>query len=159
MMSTGAMASLTPSVAFGGTERFEIRSRIGEGAVGAVYEAFDRERGVAVALKALRLMSADSLLSLKTEFRSVQDLRHPNLVSLGELFEADGTWFFTMELVRGTHFTSYVRPDGDRADEARLRAALAQLVDGVRALHAAAKVHCDIKPSNVLVTGDGRVVV
>jgi hypothetical protein len=44
-------------------------------------------------------------------------------------------------------------------DEARLRAALKQLAEGIQALHAAGRLHCDIKPKNVLVTPDGRVVV
>ena len=44
-------------------------------------------------------------------------------------------------------------------DEARLRAALPQLVNGLMALHAAAKIHRDVKPSNILVTPDGRVVL
>src|SRR4051812_20203971 len=113
------MASVRPPLAFRGTSRFEVLSRLGEGAVGAVYEAFDREHGVPVALKTLRLISSETLLSLKTEFRSVQDLRHKNLISLGELFEADGTWFFTMELIRGTTFTQFVRRDPPLTKDAK----------------------------------------
>src|SRR5947209_7371905 len=95
-------------------ERFEVRARVGEGAVGIVYDAFDRERRARVALKALRTVSAELLLSLKNEFRAVSDLQHPNLVSLGELFEARGAWFFTMEFVEGTDIVRYARPSDPR---------------------------------------------
>jgi serine/threonine protein kinase len=143
---------------FAGTERFEIRSRIGEGASGVVYAAYDRARKTMVALKTLGTRSSESLLLLKSEFRSVQDLQHPNLVQLGELIEDHGEWFFTMELVNGVDFLAYVRPHG-RVEEGRLRTALVQLVRGLHALHSAHKIHRDVKPSNVLVTGEGRVVV
>jgi eukaryotic-like serine/threonine-protein kinase len=77
--------------------------------MGVVYRARDRERGVDVALKTLRGMTPESVLRFKTEFRALRDLRHPNLVELGELFETDGTWFFTMELVRGVPFLQWLR--------------------------------------------------
>ncbi|HEY2514561.1 MAG TPA: AAA family ATPase, partial [Polyangiaceae bacterium] len=50
----------------------------------------------------------DALLRFKNEFRALQDLHHPNLVSLGELFEDAGRWFFTMEFVDGTDLLSYL---------------------------------------------------
>ena len=124
-----------------------------------VYEAFDRERRAVVALKTIGHFSAEALLHLKAEFRVVQDLQHPNLVQLGELIEEAGEWFFTMERVHGVDLVSYVRGEAGRADEARLRFVLPQLVKGLGVLHAAAKVHRDVKPSNVLVTPEGRVVL
>src|SRR5262245_2346636 len=155
--------------------------------MGVVYEAFDDEREGVVALKTLRAIDADARLRFKTEFRALQDLQHANLVQLGELIEAEGQLFFTMELVQGVDFLSYVRKDGapgphsspdaptttiDHAlpavappprrpgfDEPRLRAALSQLARGLAALHAAGKVHRDIKPSNILVSDAGRVVL
>ena len=68
--------------------------------------------------------------------------------------------FFTMELVEGVDFLTYVRMGEDaEARVRRLREALRQLVHGVAYLHRGNKVHRDLKPSNVLVTSQGRVVV
>lgn len=153
---------------FEGTARFEILRRIGAGGMGIVYEALDRERGMRVALKTLSAASADALLRLKHEFRALADLQHPNLVSLGELISDRGRWFFTMELIEGESFMSWVQPalaassgppEGVPFDEARLRAALIQLAEGLCALHARGKVHRDIKPSNILVSPTGRLVL
>jgi serine/threonine protein kinase/tetratricopeptide (TPR) repeat protein len=188
-------------------DRFRVVRRLGAGGMGVVFEAEDRERGARVALKSLRTLGPEAVLRFKTEFRAISDVRHPNLVTLGELFEEGGQWFFTMEMVEGVHFLAYVRPGEYRRgkriappppapsdaptlemrrppearpssaatpsspaptrptpyvpgfDEERLRGAMRQLALGLEALHAAAKVHCDIKPSNVLVTREGRVVV
>jgi tetratricopeptide (TPR) repeat protein len=138
--------------------RFELRRRLGAGAMGVVYEAFDREREELVALKTLPGADGHWLARFKHEFRALHDLAHANLVRLGELFDGESEPFFTMELVRGVDFLSWVRP-GASCDELRLRAALAQLVVGVAALHEAGKIHRDLKPSNILVAPDGRVVL
>src|SRR5262249_48743323 len=91
----------------------------GAGGMGVVYEALDRERSTRIALKALRTLDAEAILLFKNEFRALCDLHHPNLITLGELIEADGQWFFTMELVRGTNFLEYVRPSGEYASNAQ----------------------------------------
>jgi hypothetical protein len=143
---------------FGGTARFEVLGRIGQGGMGVVYRARDRERGAEVAMKVLRTVGGDALLRFKNELRALADLRHPNLCGLGELAFDGGRWFFTMELVDGVDLLRWVRPNG-ALDEVRLRAALAQLAAGLAALHAGARVHRDIKPSNVLCTETGRVVL
>jgi eukaryotic-like serine/threonine-protein kinase len=99
-----------PSGEFIGTDRFQIVRRLGGGTMGVVYEAHDRERNARVALKTLRSASPDTLQRFKNEFRWLQDLHHPNVVSFGELFSESGRWFFTMELVDGVDFVSWVRP-------------------------------------------------
>lgn len=133
---------------------------LGEGGMGSVYEVFDREARRSIALKTLRHASPGSVYRFKQEFRTLADVQHPNLVHLYELVaDESGDVFFTMELVRGTHFLKYVRDAKGQADHERLRDALRQLVEGVLALHSAAKLHRDIKPSNVLVTAEGRVVI
>lgn len=164
---------------FAGNERYDIVAEIGSGGMGTVYRALDREAQTDVALKVLRSYSPEALLRFKREFRSLAGLDHPNLILLGELAEAEGSWFFTMELVDGHDFLEYVTDEsasgenlpseanddlasqkvGLRCDEQRLRKVLVQIVRGLAALHRANKVHCDIKPSNVLVDREGRAVV
>ncbi len=169
---------------FTGTARFAVVKRLGEGGMGVVYEALDRDSGARVALKTIAARSNGSLLRFKHEFRALRGIEHPNLVGLGELMQDAGRWFFTMELVEGVDFLEHVRGDGmrlgeadtddgrltgfvddaappraGRCDEAKLRASLEQLVHGLLALHRAGKVHRDIKPSNILVTPAGRVAI
>src|SRR6516225_740994 len=94
---------------FMAAKRFERIRCLGEGGAGVVYEALDRERGTRVALKTLRQVTAESLAFLKREFRAMQDVHHPNLVSLGELVSQGDECFFTMELVEGVDWLDYVR--------------------------------------------------
>src|SRR5579863_9482661 len=114
------LAMVEPATAFGenrpatpqwsGTERYAVVRCIGRGGMGVVYEAFDRERRHAVALKTLPRFDAEGLYRFKQEFRTLADVHHTNLVRLHELVASDaGEIFFTMELVSGTDFARYVQ--------------------------------------------------
>lgn len=142
---------------FPGNERFQIERCLGSGGMGVVYEALDRDRNEIVALKTLRWIDPTAIYRLKREFRTLVGIVHSNLVALYELFGGEDEWYFTMELVKGSRFLEFVRPNGLAVD--RLRPALAQLATGLVTLHRVGKLHRDLKPSNVLVTPAGRVVI
>ena len=93
---------------FEGGDRFEIRGQLGAGSFGIVYEAFDRHRNREVAIKLLERAAPDTLARFKREFRSLAELRHPNLASLYELLVVNERWLFTMELVRGADLLEHL---------------------------------------------------
>ncbi len=139
--------------------RFALARRIGAGSSGEVYAAQDADDlGRALALKRLLRVDGDGIHQLKTEFRALTDLVHPNLVRLYELIEHEREWLVTMELVDGEDFFAWTRPGG-ALDRARLEHAVAGVAAGLEALHATGRVHRDLKPSNVRITPSGRVVI
>lgn len=146
---------------FPASDRFEAEACLGSGGMGTVFRVYDREAGSRVAIKLLDRQHPEALIRFKNEFRKVQDIEHDNLVSLGELGQLGNVWYFTMELVEGVPLRDYIAKPvpPPHFDENRLRSALAQLVRAIAALHRHGKVHRDVKPSNAIVDGEGRLVL
>ena len=159
---------------------YQILDELGRGGMGVVYRARNESLGRDVALKTLQHMSPDGLHRFKQEFRTLADIAHPNLASLYELLSDGQTWSFTMEILEGVDLLEYVwsgfdklnsdehdKPmtqdaDSPRLTEERLQRldeSLKQLAIGLNALHEAGVLHSDIKPSNVLMTKEGRLVL
>src|SRR4051812_6905539 len=97
-MDTIDLPGLSGASPFSGTERFRVVRQLGSGAHGTVYEVMDLRRDDRVALKRLERTEAPARERFKAEFRSLSDLRHPNLVALHELVSDGRETFFTMEL-------------------------------------------------------------
>lgn len=160
---------------------YEVLEELGRGGMGVVYRARDTTHGREVALKTLQNMSPDNLHRFKGEFRTLADIAHPNLATLYELLSDGETWCFSMEILEGVEFLEYVwsgfesleSRDEKRsfsissADVTRLTSermmrlddAMKQLAIGLNSLHAAGVLHSDIKPSNVFMTTEGRLVL
>ena len=152
-----AAAHVPDEPEFSGSDRFIVQRRLGSGGFGIVYQVYDRRREAVLALKTLPRAEAGPLYRFKQEFRVLADIVHPNLVALYELLSDEGRWFFTMEFIDGVDFLRYSGSPGDGFD--RLRSAIRQLAEGVCALHRSGKLHCDLKPQNVLVNASGRVLI
>ena len=142
--------------------RYDIQEVIGAGGMGVVYRAFDREVGETVAIKALRpeLDKFDPTLldRFKQELRLARRITHRNVVRTYDLGEAQGTYYITMELVRGTTLNTFIREAG-RLD---VRATLTigkQLCRALEVAHEEGIVHRDIKPQNLLVDPSGFLKV
>ena len=145
---------------FTGTDRFSIRRRVGSGGAGVVFEAFDHERQVPVAVKVPHDAGTRDLGRFKQEFRALAELSHPNLAGLFEVMSHGPEWFFTMEWAEGRTFFEELCPERrPPRDWQRARELLRQMAQGVYALHQAGQLHRDLKPSHARVGPDGRVVL
>lgn len=136
--------------------RIRLGPKIGSGGMGTVYAAWDD--GKPIALKTIKHSAPLDIYRLKNEFRRLSSLVHPHLVMVHELFVEDGLWFFTMELVNGRPLNRYFNELPERNPRV-LRWLMKQLVEGIAAIHEAGLLHRDVKPSNILVEPNGRVVI
>ena len=140
--------------------RYRVLNRLGGGSFGDVYKVSDEGHGgQELALKILRSSDPLALHYFKREFRSLADTYHPNIVKLRELVAFQGRWMFTMEFVDGVDLIRFLnqQASGDRGGA--LRACFLQLGEGLRVLHQGRLLHRDVKPSNILVTATGRLVL
>lgn len=148
--------AIGPGIVLG--DRFEIQYKLGEGGMGQVFAAFDREKEARVALKLLGQLTPQSITQIKREFRTAAELVHPNLVRLYELFCDGIEWFFTMELVEGFTLSRLFAERGGAGPDL-VRHVFQELARALMELHRAGTLHGDLKPSNFLVTGDVHRVV
>lgn len=135
--------------------RYQIDRIIGSGAMGIVYEAADPQLERRVAIKVLRGEGhRDRLLR---EARAAAQISHPNVIAVFDAGIADGEVFMAMELIRGRTLRQWLE-DKPRTWQAIIEVAI-KAGRGLAAIHAAGLVHRDVKPDNVLVADDGRIVV
>jgi tetratricopeptide (TPR) repeat protein/predicted Ser/Thr protein kinase len=141
--------------------RYRIEQRLGVGGMGAVFKARDLELDRDVALKVIRpeLESDREVLArFKQEIILAREITHRNVVRIFDLGQAEGVKFISMEFIAGQDLTGIIRERGPLpVDEAT--GIVEQMCLALDAAHQQGVVHRDLKPQNVMIDRDGRVVV
>jgi tetratricopeptide (TPR) repeat protein len=141
--------------------RYEIVRRIGEGGMGAVYQARDLELNRVVALKVIRpsLAKNPEILSrFKQELILARQVTHKNVIRIYDLAEFDGIKFITMDFIDGRDLKSVLRENGKFAPR-QAAEIIEQVCRGLEAAHSEAVIHRDLKPQNIMMDRSGKITV
>ncbi|MFZ0478011.1 MAG: protein kinase [Terriglobales bacterium] len=139
---------------------YDIESLLGAGGMGEVYRARDARLNRTVAIKVLpKSFSADAdrLQRFMQEARAAAALNHPNILSIYDIGEENGSPYIVSELLEGTTLREQLR-SGPLQSRKVIDYAL-QVARGLAAAHDKGIVHRDLKPENIFVTDDGRVKI
>jgi eukaryotic-like serine/threonine-protein kinase len=141
--------------------RYRVIRRLGSGGMANVYLAEDEELGRRVAIKVLDDKHANDeqfIERFRREAKNAASLSHPNIVSIYDRGEAEGTYYIAMEYIEGRTLKDLIVARGPLPVERAVSYAR-QILGAVRFAHRKGIVHRDIKPHNVLVDTDGRLKV
>ncbi|MBF0188676.1 MAG: serine/threonine protein kinase [Magnetococcales bacterium] len=144
--------------------KYSIKSILGKGNMGVVYEGFDADIERKVALKTIHknLLEGDGgdqfVQRFKREAQSAGRLMHQNIVAVYEYGMQDGTPFIAMEFIQGKELKDYIKDD-TRFDMGQIQEIMGQTLDAMQYVHDAGVVHRDMKPANIILLENNRVKV
>ena len=145
--------------------RYRLLSPLGEGGMGVVWRARDELLGREVAVKEVRAPAALGTTDeqrlyarLEREAWAAGRISHRNVVTVYDVATEDGRPWIVMELIRGLALSDVLDAEGPLAPQ-RAAHIGAEILAGLRAAHDAGVLHRDVKPGNVLIGNDGRVVL
>ncbi|HYT69421.1 MAG TPA: protein kinase [Vicinamibacterales bacterium] len=145
--------------------RYRVLRLLGLGGMGAVYEAWDEELGMSVALKVIRAeLVADPAMARVLERRFKEELRigrqvtHENVVRIHDLGHVDGILYITMPYIEGEDLASIVARERVLTVGRTMKIART-MIAGLAAAHAAGVVHRDLKPANIMITSEGAAMI
>ncbi|MCZ6635925.1 MAG: protein kinase [bacterium] len=140
-------------------EHYEIQELIGRGAMGTIYRAYDEALDREVAIKFLSTDATPTHTDVERfyrEARAAAGLVHPNVVTIHDIGEHDGAYFFVMELLPGASLREWLK-ERHQTDWREGLEMSAQICRGLEVAHEKGLLHRDIKPDNVWVHPDGRI--
>jgi beta-lactam-binding protein with PASTA domain/predicted Ser/Thr protein kinase len=140
-------------------ERYLLERKIGSGGMADVWLAEDQELDRKVAIKILHdrfAQDKEFVERFRREAQSAAGLQHPNVISIFDRGELDGTYFIAMEYVEGPQLKELVKGGMGAKDAVDF---VRQILNAARFAHRKGIVHRDLKPQNVLIDGEGRARV
>ena len=160
--SSDSSGPLQAGQAFG--SRYHIIRLLGMGGMGAVYQAWDSELGVAVAIKVVLPGSGDPEAAAEVERRFKNELllarqvTHKNVVRIHDLGEISGIKYITMSFVEGSDLASVLKKEG-RLPIGRTLPIARAVASGLEAAHAEGVVHRDLKPANIMIEANDEALI
>jgi len=141
--------------------RYRIEALLGQGGMGRVYKAYDKELNRTVALKVIRqgvAGEADALNRFKQELVLASKISHKNILRIHDMGEVAGMKFITMAYVEGQDLHQLMR-DNPKLPLERVLKFAQQLAGALAAAHAEDVVHRDLKPQNILVDANDQLYI
>jgi len=143
-------------------EKYEKGQKIGEGAYGVVYKAKRKSDGRVVAIKKIRLQKVSegvSVVALR-EIKILQEIRHPNVIELCDVFQHHSNINLVLEFCGCGDLEKIINAKTEVIlTSSDVKAYLAMLLEGIAFLHANWVLHRDLKPGNLLITGEGQLKI
>ncbi|MGW0802921.1 serine/threonine-protein kinase [Nonomuraea sp. NPDC002799] len=146
------------------SNRYRLIEPLGEGGMGVVWRAYDELLDRTVAIKEVRYSGVGDAQRAELNRRTIREARaagrldHPSVVVIHDVVEEDGRPWIVMQLVRSSSLAEVVRERGP-LPVGQVAVIGGRVLDALRAAHATGVLHRDVKPENVLLADDGRVVL
>ena len=139
--------------------RFEIQEKLGEGAFGSVWRAYDNQlnRLVAVKLPHQRRLSKNKTDQFVREAQNAAQLSHPHIVRVHDVGQHDDTVYLVADFVRGQNLAEWIKTE--RLTPQESAELCAKLADALAHAHERGVIHRDLKPSNIMLDGDGEPIL
>jgi eukaryotic-like serine/threonine-protein kinase len=138
--------------------KYELLEKIAEGGMGTVYRGRNRETGDVVAIKVVAAHMAGNEVLLKRfeqEYNAARQLNHPNIVKALDYGDTGSSPYLVMEFVDGLSLGQKIEREGRMPEKEAIRL-IAQVAQGLHRAHKEKLIHRDVKPDNIMVTGDGQ---
>ncbi|MFI7144657.1 serine/threonine-protein kinase [Nonomuraea sp. NPDC050022] len=146
------------------SNRYRLIEPLGEGGMGVVWRAYDELLDRTVAIKEVRYTGVGEDKRAELNRRTIREARaagrldHPSVIVIHDVVEEDGRPWIVMQLIRSRSLAEVIREHGP-LPVAQAAAIGGRVLDALRAAHATGVLHRDVKPENVLLADDGRVVL
>ncbi len=143
-------------------DRYKIIEEIGQGGMGRVYKAVDRELDIVVALKMIRpefLADPKMIERFKNEILLAREISHENVLRIHDFGEKDDIKFISMQYIEGESLKDIIQESPSPLSIDSILSISTQILEGLGAAHRNGVAHRDLKPSNIMIDENGRVYI